>query len=53
MKMLQILSLHSIFSENLIVQGKKGNFYEKTVFKMDKLLLSIGGLKGNLTLQLK
>lgn len=53
MKMLQNLSLHRIFSENLIAQGKKGNFYEKTVIKMDKFLLSLGGFKGNPTLKLK
>ena len=32
-------------------QGKKGNYYEKTVLEMDKFLLSLGWLKGKPTIK--
>lgn len=32
-------------------QGRKGNFYEKTVMEMDKFLSSLGWLKGKPTIQ--
>jgi acetyl esterase len=32
-------------------QGKKGNYYEKTVLEMDKFLISLGWLKGKPTIQ--
>ena len=33
-------------------QGKKGNYYEKTVLEMDKFLISLGWLKGKPTIKL-
>ena len=32
-------------------QGKKGNYYERTVLEMDKFLISLGWLKGKPTIQ--
>jgi acetyl esterase len=32
-------------------QGKKGNYYEKTVLEMDKFLISLGWLKGKPTIK--